>query len=104
MSFPSSRYKIEKGQDQFRFDSALPNPEDYAILALPNWNTTIFLINKTSKGFTLGFGTPCPQSNGWLDLTIYSPPRSLVTSQQDKGTRTRYKETKRKIPKEVNYV
>lgn len=104
MSSPSSRYKIQKNQERFRFVSGLPDPKDYAILALPNWNTTVFLVDKTNKEFTLEFGTPCPHSEGWLDLTIYSPSRSLMTSQQDKGNGTHYKEPKRKIPKEVGYI
>jgi hypothetical protein len=104
MNLPFGRYNIEKGKDNFKFSCGLPDPEDYAIVALPNWNTTIFLVEKTNKGFTLGFGTPCPHGNGWLDLAIYSSPKSVTISYQNRTIRTRLKERKTKIPKEVGYV
>ncbi len=32
----------------------------YAVLVTPNWNTTCFVSNKATTGFTINFGTPAP--------------------------------------------
>jgi hypothetical protein len=71
------RYKVKKGQKDFIFKSGLPAPEDYSIIAMPNWDTTVFQKEKSNKGFALGFGTACTTDNGWLDLTLVVPPHQM---------------------------
>jgi hypothetical protein len=104
MTAPSTRIKIEKGLNEFKFESGLPDPEDYGILALPNWNTTVFLKEKTNKGFTIGFGTPCPDDSSWLDLTIYTPRTIIVNLKEGKYSGAYSKEGKTKMPKQASYV
>jgi hypothetical protein len=52
-------------------------PEVYGISALPNWDTTIWPVEKTNKGFKLKFGTPCPKDGGLLYLSSYTPKKML---------------------------
>lgn len=84
MPLPYLRCKIKNGQKDFKFVGDLPDPEDYGIITMPNWDTTVFQIEKSNKGFTLGFGTPCPNDNGWLELTLFTPPEAQVVIQEVK--------------------
>lgn len=102
MPLPSMRYRIKKEQKNFKFVSGLPNPEDYGIIAMPNWDTTVFQIEKSNKGFTLGFGTPCPKDDGWLDLTLYTPPEAQVVTKESKVKSS--EEPRMKKPKQMNYT
>lgn len=34
----------------------------YAVVATPNWDTTCFVTDKTTTGFTINFGTAAPAS------------------------------------------
>jgi hypothetical protein len=97
------RIRIKKGDKTFEFKSGLPNPEDYGIYALPNWDTTVFLIAKTNKGFKLGFGKPCPNDNGWLDLNIHTPKRMNIILRQGKASSSK-EEPKRKYPPQTNWL
>jgi hypothetical protein len=36
----------------------------YAPSAMPTWNTTVWVSNKTTTGFTINFGTPAPAGAG----------------------------------------
>ncbi len=97
------QFIIEKKQKSFSFDAPLPSVEDYGITAIQSWDTTVFLVDKTNKGFKLGFGTPCPDEIGYLDVTLYA---SIKTEQIFPKTkkRTALKEPKMKIPKDVNII
>lgn len=35
---------------------------NYLVLAMPSWNTTLWITNKTASGFTGNFGTAAPAS------------------------------------------
>lgn len=99
-----ARYEIEEGQSEFRFDSDLPNPEDYGVSALPSWDTTVFLTEKTNKGFKPRFGTSCPKGGGWLDLSLHTPQRQLEDLRK-RGTRSpTRREPEPKLPKAMKYV
>lgn len=102
MPLPSTKYNIKKEQKDFKFISGLPDPEDYGIIAMPNWDTTVFQIEKSNKGFTLGFGTPCSKDNGWLDLTLYIPPEAQVVIKESKGKSS--EGPKMKKPKQMDYA
>jgi hypothetical protein len=88
-------YVIKEGQTEFEFKANLPSPQDYGISALPNWNTTIWLVKKENTGLKLRFGTPCPQGGGLLELIIYTPNRSLIV---EKVVTSSTRESK-KLPK-----
>lgn len=96
-----SEFKIKKGQTIFDFKIGLPDLEDYGISALPSWNTTIWVIEKSNKGFKLQFGTPCPKEEEWLYLTIFTPPKFNASN---KIIYERRKEPTYKPPKEPRYV
>lgn len=57
-------------------ESNIPSCEEsdtsYQIVATPSWNTTVWITNKTTTGFTLNFGTAAPASQtcAWL---LYRP-------------------------------
>jgi hypothetical protein len=102
MNKPSTRHRIEKEQKDFKFVSGLPNPEDYGIIAMPNWDTTVFQIEKSNRGFTLGFGKPCSKDDGWLDLTLYTSPKTKVVIKESKVKSSEERKTKK--PKQMNYV
>lgn len=88
-----NEYVIKEGQTDFDFVCGLPSPEDYGISALPNWNTTLWLVEKTNKGFKLRFGTPCPKNGGSLHLTIFTPQES-VPFRRTKTSRAIHRKTK----------
>lgn len=96
------RIGIKKGYNTFEFRLDLPDPEDYGIYALPNWDTTVFLIDKTNRGFKLGFGTPCPDDNGWLDLNLHTPRNVKIILHQGKSISSQ--EEHIKYPKQAKYV
>lgn len=102
MAKTSTRHRIEKEQKDFKFVSGLPSPEDYGIIAMPNWDTTVFQIEKSNRGFKLGFGKPCPKDDGWLDLILYTSSKVQVVIKESRVKSS--KERKTKKPKQVNYV
>jgi hypothetical protein len=73
-----TRYKIKGKQSDFSLACSLPSPDDYGILILPNWDTTIFIVEKTNEGFKVKFGKPCPNEGGWIDLTLHTPKTEKV--------------------------
>lgn len=93
-----TKYAIKGKQSEFKYVFGLPNPEDYGISPLPSWDTTVFIVDKTSKGFKLRFGTPCPTKGGWLDLTLSTPSASSQKSNEYKSYSTTQKEPKKKLP------
>jgi len=51
----------------------LPKAEsdtNYGVLVVPQWNTTVWITNKTTTGFTINFGT-APSSNSALDWFVF---------------------------------
>jgi hypothetical protein len=97
------RFIIEKGQKTFSFDLPLPDSDDYGISAIPSWDTTLFLMDKTNKGFKLGFGTPCPEKVGYLILTLYDAIKNERLFPKSNNKKI-FREPKLKIPKKVNVV
>jgi len=51
----------------------LPEAEpdaSYGVLVVPSWNTTVWVTNKTTSGFTVNFGT-APTADSPIDYFIY---------------------------------
>jgi len=51
----------------------LPKSEpdtSYGVIVTPQWNTTVWITNKTTTGFTINFGT-APSTNSALDWFVY---------------------------------
>jgi hypothetical protein len=94
------KFIIKNEQKTFSFDAPLSDSEDYGISAIPNWDTTVFLIDKSNKGFKLGFGTPCPDEIGYLEVTLYSSIKFDQIFPKNSGGPT-FKEPKNKIPQDV---
>lgn len=49
------------------------NPEatlKYGVIAIPNWNTTVWVTAKTASGCTLNFGAAAP-ANAFVDLATF---------------------------------
>jgi hypothetical protein len=99
-----TRYEIKGKQSDFSFACGLPSPNDYGILILPSWDTTIFIVEKTNREFKVKFGKPCPSEGGWIDLTLYTPKTQKVSLGSYSGYVKRRRELKMKIPKEVDTV
>jgi len=52
---------------------SLPKTErndQYGILVVPQWDTTVWILNKSTTGFTVNFGT-APASDSYLDWFLY---------------------------------
>jgi hypothetical protein len=75
-----TRYEIKGKQGDFSFAFNVLSPKDYGIVMLPNWDTTIFIVEKTNRGFKVKFGKPCPNEGGWIDLTLYSSKAEKASS------------------------
>jgi hypothetical protein len=43
---------------------------NYAVLAAPSWNTTVWVTAKATTGFTLNFGTAAPGGGGFVDYSV----------------------------------
>jgi len=93
-----TKYTMKGKQSEFNYVCGLSSPEDYGISVLPSWDTTVFIVGKTSKGFKLGFGSPCPANGGWLDLTLSTPSTSSQKPNEHKSYVTTQKEPKMKLP------
>jgi hypothetical protein len=53
-------------------DIVFPEPYTavYGVCVIPQWNTTVWVTDKTNTGFRVNFGTP-PLSNSYIDWFIY---------------------------------
>ena len=48
----------------------LPNT-NYAVYVTPQWNTSVWVTNKTTTGFTINFGTAAPTGGSYVDWVIF---------------------------------
>jgi len=48
----------------------LPNT-NYAVYVTPQWNTSVWIIGKTTTGFTINFGTAAPTGGSYVDWVIF---------------------------------
>ena len=53
-------------------DIVFPEPYTavYGVCVIPQWNTTVWVTNKTNTGFRVNFGTP-PLSDSYIDWFVY---------------------------------
>ena len=52
------------------FPVTLPNT-NYAVYVTPQWNTSVWIIGKTTTGFTINFGTAAPTGGSYVDWVIF---------------------------------
>jgi len=44
---------------------------NYAVYVTPQWNTSVWITNKTTTGFTINFGTAAPTGGSYVDWVIF---------------------------------
>lgn len=44
---------------------------NYGVLVTPYWNTSVWITNKTTSGFTVNFGTAAPTGGSYIDWFVY---------------------------------
>ena len=44
---------------------------DYGVLVTPHWDTSVWITNKTTSGFTVNFGTAAPTGGSYIDWFVY---------------------------------
>jgi len=47
------------------------NTTNYAVYVTPQWNTSVWVTNKTTTGFTINFGTAAPTGGSYVDWVIF---------------------------------
>jgi hypothetical protein len=55
------------------FTPAQPDT-NYHVVATPSWNTTIYVTNKSTNGFTVNYGTAAPSGGGVVDISCWRLP------------------------------
>jgi hypothetical protein len=60
------------GQTNVTFPSAQPDTNYHAVVT-PSWNTTVYVTDKSTTGFTINYGT-APASAGSIDITVWRLP------------------------------
>jgi hypothetical protein len=53
------------------FSPALPAGVQYGVIAIPNWNTTVWITGKAQSGCTVNFGTAAPAGGGSIDYIVW---------------------------------
>jgi hypothetical protein len=43
----------------------------YGVLVIPQWNTNVWVTNKTTTSFTINFGTAAPTGGSYIDWFVY---------------------------------
>ncbi len=63
--------KVPAGSTSLQVTLPVPEPDtNYGVLVVPQWNTTVWVTNKTTTGFTINFGT-APTTDNALDWFVY---------------------------------
>ena len=55
------------------FTPAQPDT-NYHVVATPSWNTTVYVTNKSTGGFTVNYGTAAPSGGGVVDISCWRLP------------------------------